>query len=174
MLQPRFERRSGRRALRLLEHPRFRAAYDFLLLRAESGEIEQELADWWTDIQDMSADERIAEVEGRHRSNESRRRNGTATAQPSPPRVVAAAQGRPPPRDHGSGAAGGRAAALGAGVRRARQQPRRALSTRSSARSRRLRGLPQCRLVLRSSLYRSRPMGPRDAAGLRQRGRPGC
>ena len=64
MLQTRFERRSGRRALRLLEHPRFRAAYDFLLLRAESGEIDQELADWWTNLQDMSPDERIAEVEG--------------------------------------------------------------------------------------------------------------
>ena len=40
MLQTRFERRSGRRALRLLEHPRFRAAYDFLLLRAEAGEVD--------------------------------------------------------------------------------------------------------------------------------------
>ena len=65
MLQTRFERRSGRRALRLLEHPRFRAAYDFLLLRAESGEIDPELADWWTRLQDMSPDQRIAEVEGR-------------------------------------------------------------------------------------------------------------
>ena len=65
MLQPRFERRSGRRALRLLEHPRFRAAYDFLLLRAESGEIDPELADWWTELQELSPDDRIAEVEGR-------------------------------------------------------------------------------------------------------------
>ena len=62
-LQPRFERRQGRRALRLLEHPRFRAAYDFLLLRAESGEIDAELAQWWTDIQSLSADERVARVE---------------------------------------------------------------------------------------------------------------
>jgi poly(A) polymerase len=30
--------------------PRFRAAYDFLLLRAASGEVPQELADWWTDF----------------------------------------------------------------------------------------------------------------------------
>ncbi|HKS58623.1 MAG TPA: polynucleotide adenylyltransferase PcnB, partial [Steroidobacteraceae bacterium] len=43
-LQPRFERREGRRALRLLNHPRFRAAYDFLLLRAEAGEADPELA----------------------------------------------------------------------------------------------------------------------------------
>jgi poly(A) polymerase len=65
MLQTRFERRSGRRALRLLEHPRFRAAYDFLLLRAEAGEIDPELADWWTRLQQLSPDDRIAEVEGR-------------------------------------------------------------------------------------------------------------
>jgi poly(A) polymerase len=65
LLQTRFERRSGRRALRLLEHPRFRAAYDFLLLRAEAGEVDRELADWWTDIQQQPAAERAAMVEGR-------------------------------------------------------------------------------------------------------------
>jgi poly(A) polymerase len=47
-LQPRFERRSGRTPDRLLEHVRFRAAYDFLLLRASADEIPLELADWWT------------------------------------------------------------------------------------------------------------------------------
>jgi poly(A) polymerase len=65
MLQTRFERRSGRRALRLLEHPRFRAAYDFLLLRAEAGEVDMELADWWTDLQDASDEDRLAMVENR-------------------------------------------------------------------------------------------------------------
>ncbi len=67
MLQQRFERRSGRRALRLLEHPRFRAAYDFLLLRAESGEADPELAAWWTRLQTLTEAERIAEVESRPR-----------------------------------------------------------------------------------------------------------
>jgi poly(A) polymerase len=62
-LQPRFERRAGRRALRLLDHPRFRAAYDFLLLRAAAGEVDPELARWWTDIQTASPGERIAAVE---------------------------------------------------------------------------------------------------------------
>jgi len=65
MLQPRFERRSGRRALRLLEHPKFRAAYDLLLLRAASGEIDPEIADWWTRLQTLPEAERVAEVEGR-------------------------------------------------------------------------------------------------------------
>jgi poly(A) polymerase len=62
-LQPRFERREGRRALRLLDHPRFRAAYDFLLLRAAAGETSPELAQWWTDIQTLSPEERLARVE---------------------------------------------------------------------------------------------------------------
>ena len=47
-LQVRFEQRSGSRPYRLLTHPRFRAGYDFILLRAESGEIATELAEWWT------------------------------------------------------------------------------------------------------------------------------
>lgn len=62
-LQPRFAHREGRRALRLLDHPRFRAAYDFLLLRAAAGEVEQELAQWWTDIQPMPVEARAALVE---------------------------------------------------------------------------------------------------------------
>ncbi len=52
MMQARFNMRRGKRPLRLLGHPRFRAAYDFLLLRAEAGEVERELADWWTALQE--------------------------------------------------------------------------------------------------------------------------
>jgi poly(A) polymerase len=51
-LQPRFTQRQGKRPQRLLTHPRFRAAYDFLVLRAQAGEAEQELADWWTALQE--------------------------------------------------------------------------------------------------------------------------
>ena len=47
-MQPRFERRQGKTPYKLLEHPRFRAGYDFLLLRCASGEIEADLGDWWT------------------------------------------------------------------------------------------------------------------------------
>ncbi len=50
-LQPRLLQRSGKRPLRLLAHPRFRAAYDFLLLRNAAGEPLQELCDWWTEFQ---------------------------------------------------------------------------------------------------------------------------
>jgi len=50
-LQPRFHRREGRRALGFLAHPRFRAAYDFLLLRAAAGAEDPEIARWWTELQ---------------------------------------------------------------------------------------------------------------------------
>lgn len=62
-LQPRFEQRSGRRSLRLLDHPRFRAAYDFLLLRAAAGEVDQSVAQWWTELQELSLEARVACVE---------------------------------------------------------------------------------------------------------------
>jgi poly(A) polymerase len=65
MLQPRFNRRSGIKALSLLQHPRFRAAYDFLLLRAEVGVADTELTDWWTRIQVLPQEERVALVQAR-------------------------------------------------------------------------------------------------------------
>jgi len=68
VLQQRLPKRFGRRAYQLLEHPKFRAGYDFLLLRAsvEGGELEEQ-AKWWTDFQDASGDERtkmLAQLKG--------------------------------------------------------------------------------------------------------------
>jgi len=57
-LQHRFEQRAGKRPHRLATHPRFRAAYDFLLLRAESGEADMELAQWWTRFQELDEADR--------------------------------------------------------------------------------------------------------------------
>ncbi|MGV6825381.1 MAG: polynucleotide adenylyltransferase PcnB [bacterium] len=51
-LQSRFENTRGKRPHRLVTHPRFRAAYDFLVLRASAGEADQKLADWWTQFQE--------------------------------------------------------------------------------------------------------------------------
>lgn len=73
-LQPRFERRRGKRPMRLLEHPRFRAAYDFLLLRVAAGEAEQELADWWTEFQEANPVDRKAAADNAPASREGRRR----------------------------------------------------------------------------------------------------
>ena len=52
-LQPRFEQTTSNRARRLMTHPKFRAAYDFLLVRAESSDDAalKELAHWWTEAQ---------------------------------------------------------------------------------------------------------------------------
>jgi len=61
LTQPRFEQRGGQRPLRLLALPRFRAAFDFLLLRCESGEADAELGLWWDEFQDAS-EERRAEM----------------------------------------------------------------------------------------------------------------
>jgi poly(A) polymerase len=73
-MQPRFLNRSGKRPQRLLTHPRFRAAYDFLLLRAEAGEVEQELADWWTAFQEANGQGQKAMSEQGRRGRRRRRR----------------------------------------------------------------------------------------------------
>jgi poly(A) polymerase len=57
-LQPRFEKRSGKMPYRLIEQPRYRAGYDFLRLRAESGEINIELPDWWDAFAHANAEDR--------------------------------------------------------------------------------------------------------------------
>ena len=58
LLQPRFLQRGGTRPFRLLEHPRFRAAYDFFELRAQAGNAPMEIAQWWERFQAASGDER--------------------------------------------------------------------------------------------------------------------
>jgi poly(A) polymerase len=56
MLQPRLEQRIKKRVFRTMAHPRFRAAYDFLLLRAVEGPEVAELAQWWTHAQSVPQD----------------------------------------------------------------------------------------------------------------------
>jgi poly(A) polymerase len=60
VMQPRFEQRSAGRAFRLLDAPRFRMAYDFLALRAASGEVPAELEAWWRAFQSADGDTRQA------------------------------------------------------------------------------------------------------------------
>lgn len=86
-LQRRFEKTQGVRPFRLLAHPRFRAAYDFLLLRAETGETEVDLAEWWTRFQCASEAEQKAMTRsgsragGKSRPRRRRRGNQKAVAQ---------------------------------------------------------------------------------------------
>jgi poly(A) polymerase len=61
-LQPRFALRTRKRVFRLMSHPRFRAAYDFLLLRAAESEELRELGAWWTHAQEVSHEELADEL----------------------------------------------------------------------------------------------------------------
>jgi poly(A) polymerase len=51
MMQPRFDKRVGGSPFGLVEQPRFRAGFDFLRLRADVGEVDVTLADWWQEFQ---------------------------------------------------------------------------------------------------------------------------
>jgi poly(A) polymerase len=85
-MQPRFESQRGKRALRLLEHRRFRAAYDFMMLRAECDDFDGDLAKFWTEVQTQNAEERAKSFGihqtkkpgGRKRRRPRRRRNPAA------------------------------------------------------------------------------------------------
>ncbi len=85
-LQPRLLHIRGQRAMRLLDHRRFRAAYDFLLLRAEVGQIDPEIADFWTEAQTLTRDERPQHFQirkpsksGRHRRRRRKRHSQSST-----------------------------------------------------------------------------------------------
>ncbi len=73
-LQPRFEQRAGKRPYALLEQPRFRAGYDFLVLRAQAGEIDLELADWWTRFQAVDGEKRAEMLLPEQSGDKKRRR----------------------------------------------------------------------------------------------------
>lgn len=85
MLQMRLELAGGRRSQRALSHPRFRAAYDFLLLRGEAGEVSKELCQWWTAFQEAHPLQREREAprsaprKRRHRGRPRRARAGVET-----------------------------------------------------------------------------------------------
>jgi len=78
-LQLRLEKRSGRSALKLLEHQRFRAGYDFLLLRCESGELDSSIGQWWTEFidADPAGREALLSLGGKDRAPRKRRRRGS-------------------------------------------------------------------------------------------------
>jgi poly(A) polymerase len=75
-MQPRFERRTGKSPYKLLENTRFRAGYDFLLLRCESGELDAELGEWWTAFAegDTAERERLQSTAGTGASTQKRKR----------------------------------------------------------------------------------------------------
>ena len=87
-LQPRFDVRRGKRGIKLLEHRRFRAAYDFMVLLSEVGQVDKEVADFWTQVQDQSAEQlaqsfQIGEPTKKRRRRRRRRKKGAAPSNPA-------------------------------------------------------------------------------------------
>ncbi len=82
-LQYRLDKRAGKRAARLIEHPRFRAAYDFLLLREASGEIEPGLGAWWTRYQDVDSREQAKMADSVAMPENKKRRRRRKTNRPT-------------------------------------------------------------------------------------------
>ncbi len=74
LMQQRFEQRAGQRPFRLLEQPRFRAGFDFLLLRCASGEVANELGLWWDEFQDAGAARRAEMLQPEEAKEKTRRR----------------------------------------------------------------------------------------------------
>ena len=89
LAQPRFLQRAGAKPYRTLSHPRFRACYDFFVLRAEAGDAPQEVADWWTRFQfadDQEREEMLLPDEQPQKKR--RRRSKRANAKPSAEEIV--------------------------------------------------------------------------------------
>jgi poly(A) polymerase len=80
MLQLRLEQKGGRRSQRVMAHPRFRAAYDFLLLRCASGEVPEEIGAWWTAAQESQAEPSEPSATVKRRRRRPRRRSATKPA----------------------------------------------------------------------------------------------
>ena len=79
-LQPRFYVTRGRRALNLLEHRRFRAGYDFMMLLAEIGRVDPEIAAFWSEVQALPSDQRRdrfgVQAKARKRRRRRKRKSG--------------------------------------------------------------------------------------------------
>jgi poly(A) polymerase len=80
MMQPRFERRFGRGPYSLVEGPRYRAGWDFLRLRADAGEVDAALVEWWEDFALGADDDRDAMIEAARESQQGRRGAGAEKA----------------------------------------------------------------------------------------------
>lgn len=73
LLQNVLEKRKPKHTLKLLANPRFRAAYDFLLLREFIGEVSAEIADWWTKIQQLPEQQALGMIHNLSKHNNRRR-----------------------------------------------------------------------------------------------------
>ncbi|MDD5031128.1 MAG: polynucleotide adenylyltransferase PcnB [Rhodoferax sp.] len=105
-MQPRFEKRVGSAPFGLVEQPRFRAAFDFMRLRAENGEIDEVLSDWWEEFSLASDDLRRDMVDQVRQEQQQRPRPARARRAPRPGSDAAAADPRDLPTSAATAAPG--------------------------------------------------------------------
>ena len=86
VMQPRFEKRVGNTPFGMVIQPRFRAGFDFMRLRADIGEVEEALAEWWQDFQ-TADDERRDDLMDQAREEQRARQKAQQQAQPVVRRV---------------------------------------------------------------------------------------
>lgn len=122
MMQPRFEKRAGHTPFSLVEQPRFRAGFDFMRLRADAGEVDVVLADWWQEFSQASdavREDLVAQLREEQQKHQRRAR---------PPRPAPVALGEelaPPPAAADDGDAGESEGAEGGAAPRKRRRRRR-------------------------------------------------
>jgi len=85
MMQPRFDRRTGQSPFALVEQPRFRAGFDFLRLRAQIGELDEELSHWWETFSTASEPVRRDMVEAIRLEQQRSRTDSKASGRPARP-----------------------------------------------------------------------------------------
>lgn len=126
LMQPRFERRTPQGATGLVAQPRFRAGYDFLRLRADAGELDAELADWWEDFHLGSDEEREAMLQELRNQQGGQRRRAAPPKPAAAPAREAAVDGEPEADAEGEGEGeGADAAAAATSAPRKRRRRRR-------------------------------------------------
>ncbi len=78
LMQPRFDKRVGSGPFSLVEQPRFRAGFDFLRLRAQTGEVDEELSHWWETFSTADDDHREDMIDAQRKASQSRGGGGGA------------------------------------------------------------------------------------------------
>ena len=102
VMQPRFEKRSGSTPFGMVAHLRFRAGFDFLRLRADIGEVDEQLADWWQQFQvadDARRDDMMDQAKEEQRAKQRKAPPAPGKRAPKSGTASAADQGTPAPQD---------------------------------------------------------------------------
>jgi poly(A) polymerase len=103
-MQPRFDKRTGSSPVAMLAQPRFRAAFDFMRLRADAGEVDMALVEWWEQYSLGDEDKRRDLLEAARKQAQSKPREPKAAPRdprplkPASPAAAPDAEREPAPR----------------------------------------------------------------------------